>query len=199
MVIVENLQAFADRYDLNNILVAGVYGGKLANDGERVLLVGPLDEELHDFEFADTWYPVTDGTGPSLVVDVPASDPTTWGDVATWRPSDFPMGSPGINEAGGPVGGLQRAGDANQDGSTDISDVVALLRYLFGGAPATLPCGDGTATHAANRALLNVNGDGTLDLSDSVYLLAYLFQGGSAPASGVGCIRIEDCANACVR
>jgi len=199
VVLVENLEAFASRYDLAGILVAGVYDGKLANDGERLLLVGPLDEELHDFEFADTWHPATDGGGPSLVAAVPASDPTTWADAATWRPSELPLGSPGIDEAGGAGGGLQRAGDANQDGRTDVSDVVASLRRLFAGAPATLPCGDGSATHAANRALLDLNGDSVLDLSDTVYLLGYLFQAGAAPASGVGCIRIEGCPDACVR
>jgi hypothetical protein len=63
-------------------------------------------------------------------------------------------------------------GEANCDGTTDISDAVSILNYLFtGGTP---PC---------CQAAANVNGDGTFDISDPVTLLNYLFLGGALPAA----------------
>ena len=57
-------------------------------------------------------------------------------------------------------------GDANGDGTTDMSDAVAILRYLFV---------DGTAlTHPEWG---DVNGDGAIDMSDPVCLLGHLFIG----------------------
>jgi hypothetical protein len=63
-------------------------------------------------------------------------------------------------------------GDANGDGSVDISDVVYLIAYIFSGgsAPSPLLAGD-------------ANCDSTVDISDVVYLIAYIFSGGSAPCA----------------
>jgi hypothetical protein len=63
-------------------------------------------------------------------------------------------------------------GDANGDGSVDISDVVYLISYIFSGgsAPAPLLAGD-------------ANCDQTIDISDVVYLISYIFSGGTAPCT----------------
>jgi len=61
-------------------------------------------------------------------------------------------------------------GDANADGSVDISDPVAILFQLFSASPA-IPC-----LEAADA-----NDDGTLDISDPIYLLTFLFLDGPAP------------------
>jgi hypothetical protein len=45
------------------------------------------------------------------------------------------------------------------------------------------PCGDGTLSHAANVALLDLTGDGSVNLSDSIYAMNFLFSGGPKPAS----------------
>jgi hypothetical protein len=68
-------------------------------------------------------------------------------------------------------------GDANRDGSVDVSDPISALRHLFVGE--TAPC--------AKAA--EVNGDGRLDLSDPIYLLARLFLGGPALVGG----NVTDC------
>lgn len=60
-------------------------------------------------------------------------------------------------------------GDANRDSEVDLSDAVALLRYLFLG-DRTIPCPDAGDT----------NDDGVLNISDSVYLVNHLFKSGPA-------------------
>ncbi|HEX7402208.1 MAG TPA: dockerin type I repeat-containing protein [candidate division Zixibacteria bacterium] len=61
-------------------------------------------------------------------------------------------------------------GDANGDGTIDVSDVVFLINYLFrgGSAPDPMPRGD-------------ANCDQVVDISDVVFLINYLFRGGPAP------------------
>ncbi len=85
--------------------------------------------------------------------------------------------------------GAQLAGDCNQDGAVDLSDVICLLGFLFQNNPATLPC----ATVPANPNLMECNGDGVIDLSDAIYKLAYLFQGDDPPVQGVNCFSIPGC------
>ena len=64
-------------------------------------------------------------------------------------------------------------GDANADGSIDISDAVYLIAYIFSGGSAPDPLLTGDA-----------NCDSTVDISDVVYLIAYIFSGGLAPCAG---------------
>lgn len=72
-----------------------------------------------------------------------------------------------------PGGQTFRRGDANDDGIVDVSDVVALAKWLFGVGPS-IPCDDAG----------DVNDNGVLDaVMDPMTLLTYLFQGGAAPAA----------------
>jgi hypothetical protein len=87
-----------------------------------------------------------------------------------------------------PEGG-QLAGDCNQDGEFDLSDVICVLGHLFQGNPEELPC----STTVANLALMDCNGDGAIDLSDAVYKLGFLFSGGPPPERGTGCTVITNC------
>lgn len=61
-------------------------------------------------------------------------------------------------------------GDSNRDGSTDISDGIFILLWLFGGA-GHLPC----------PVAADVNKSGVIDISDAKYLLDSLFSGGPPP------------------
>ena len=86
----------------------------------------------------------------------------------------------------------QVAGDCNQDGSRDISDIICGVGLLFGGfnlldrTPPTPPC----LTPAGNVAVLDVNGDANVNISDIVYMASFLFMGGSPPAQGLGCFPV---------
>jgi prepilin-type N-terminal cleavage/methylation domain-containing protein len=71
-----------------------------------------------------------------------------------------------------------RRGDVNDDGAMDISDPIAVLGFLFLGAPDRLAC--------AKSA--DANDDGALDISDAVLFLNNLFLGGfSIPEPFTAC------------
>jgi hypothetical protein len=63
-----------------------------------------------------------------------------------------------------------RRGDANTDGTVDLSDAVFVLIWLFSGSH-TPQCLDSADT----------NFDEKHDLTDAVYVLGFLFQGGPEP------------------
>lgn len=60
-------------------------------------------------------------------------------------------------------------GDANRDGSINLSDAIAILDHLFRGIP--LSCEDAG----------DVDDSGSLNLTDAIGLLGYLFRSGEAP------------------
>ena len=61
-------------------------------------------------------------------------------------------------------------GDADGDEIINISDVVYLINYIFGGGPVPEPMSSGDADCS-----------GTVDVADVVFLIAYIFSGGPAP------------------
>ena len=61
---------------------------------------------------------------------------------------------------------VYRRGDANGNGSIDISDAVYVLNFLFNGGPAP-----------ACSPIANANGSGGVDISDGIAILSYLFGG----------------------
>jgi hypothetical protein len=61
-------------------------------------------------------------------------------------------------------------GDANDDSTIDISDVLTLLYYLFR-LQVSIPCEDAA----------DMDDSGQLDISDAIRMLDYLFRGGPAP------------------
>jgi len=62
-------------------------------------------------------------------------------------------------------------GDANNDGTITMSDVVYLINYEFSGGPAPVPkLGTGDA-----------DGSGNVTIGDAVYVINYLLGGGPAP------------------
>jgi len=94
VVLVKNKAAFQSRYP-NVTNIAGQYTGSLGNGGERINLEGSLSEPLFDFSYNDSWYPVTDGLGFSLVIRNENGNFNTWSNSTSWRSSTFLAGSPG--------------------------------------------------------------------------------------------------------
>ncbi len=197
VVLVANQAAFQTRYP--GVEVFGAYDGNLSNGGERIALADDQGNALVAFTYDDAspWPVSADGEGVSLVPIAPAgavdlNQPAAWG-VSAWL-----GGSPGEDDPrGSDTGGWQRQGDVNQDSRLDISDAVGMLRVLFGGAAASLPCEGSGVSDGGNRTLLDVNGDARVDVADVISLLAFLFQHGAPPKLGVRCVRIEGCPGVC--
>ncbi|TFH64357.1 MAG: hypothetical protein E4G91_06070 [Candidatus Zixiibacteriota bacterium] len=61
-------------------------------------------------------------------------------------------------------------GDADGGGSIDISDVVFLINYIFGGGLPPIPLARGDADCSKG-----------VDISDAAFLISYIFNGGNAP------------------
>jgi hypothetical protein len=101
LVLVKNKAAFLSRYPtVTN--VAGEFTGSLDNAGERVALEGALKEPILDFSFNDAWYPITDGSGFSLVIRNEGGAFNTWTNPASWRVSSALGGSPGRADPAAP-------------------------------------------------------------------------------------------------
>lgn len=75
-----------------------------------------------------------------------------------------------------PMGVLFIRGDANNDGSVNIGDAIAILDYLFSGGTATC------------ESAIDTNDDGSLNVADAIRVLGYLFSGsGDLPAPFPSC------------
>ncbi|MBN2506659.1 MAG: lamin tail domain-containing protein [Verrucomicrobia bacterium] len=101
VLVVKDQAAFASRYGAV-AGIAGTYAGNLRDAGEGVSLVGPVGEVVHDFEFADGWYPVTDGLGFSLVAADEGGARAEWDVKAGWRAGSVLHGTPGQPEPAPP-------------------------------------------------------------------------------------------------
>ena len=198
IVVVKNREAFASLYETDGILVAGEFTGQLSNGGENIRLEGRFQETVFDFEYGD-WYAPADGEGFSLVINDPFAPLDSWGNPDNWRSGTVEFGTPGYADDGGAPRGLRMPSDANEDGVLDISDAVRLLRQLYLGEPAELPCEGEVISEGGNLVLLDANGDSSVNLTDAVHLLSFMFQQGPGPALGAGCVRIEGCLSSCRR
>jgi hypothetical protein len=195
---VKDRAAFEERYGTTGIHVAGEYSGRLANDGDIITVEGPLLEPILAFSYSDTWLPLTDGLGYSLIITDPMGALASWGYPQSWSQGTVEGGSPGADDPGFPLqGGRQRPGDSNQDGTLDISDALSLLRRLFAGGSLQPPCEGSSLNGGGNLVLLDLNGDEQVNLTDPIYILTYLFQGGPPPVLGSRCVRIEGCPDKC--
>lgn len=69
------------------------------------------------------------------------------------------------------TGALYR-GDCDASGQVDISDVVALVNYIFANGRIIVP-----------KTVADSDCSAQVDISDAVYLINYIFGGGGAPCS----------------
>ncbi|MEW6157077.1 MAG: CotH kinase family protein, partial [Verrucomicrobiota bacterium] len=102
VLIVKNKAAFLSRYPgVTNI--AGEFSGSLANEGNHLVLVGGYHEPIADFAYNDSWEPLADGFGFSLVLADEATPGAQLGDRSRWRLSSQVGGSPGQSDAPRPA------------------------------------------------------------------------------------------------
>ena len=137
--------------------------------------------------------------GYSMVNVDPDAPVESLGEAASWRPSELPLGTPGVHPGGEPepAGGLQLGGDLDQDGGLSITDAVILLRFLFQADGIRLPCGVNGLEEEGNQILLDNDGSGSVNITDAVHMLSFLFQGGGPPALGTECVRMINCPDVC--
>jgi hypothetical protein len=162
---------------------------------------------------------VTDGSIVDYSVDVQVSvgdvldfaiDPDGAGNLATGGLDAISDGSDSTDFTASistkevfsePCGVQQLVGDCNQDGATNIADVLCAVSVLFPGfdllnrAPAPEPC----ATAEGTAAILDLSGDGSVDAGDIALLAESLF-GTGGPAlecalvpDDIGCEQNDGC------
>jgi hypothetical protein len=166
VVVVNNAAAFASRYDVAGLLIAGEFGGRLDNGGDEIVLAGRLGQVVQRFAFDDgapDWHPTTDGQGYSLVIVDPFAASETWNLGGSWRPSSTVGGSPGRDD---PPQLLP--GDINGDDRVDLVD-LAIAQMHFG-----------TLT-SATRSTGDLDGDAAVTRRD-LAILAFHF-GSTTPGA----------------
>ena len=94
VLVVRNRPAFLERYP-GVTGIAGEFAGALGNDGDRIRLLGPVQEVIQELAYDPGWAPLTDGVGFSLVPRDESAAPATASEASAWRPSARPGGSPG--------------------------------------------------------------------------------------------------------
>ncbi|HVR34581.1 MAG TPA: lamin tail domain-containing protein, partial [Methylomirabilota bacterium] len=132
IVLAKKPDAFHERYG-NAFTVLGPYDGQLDNAGERLTLLGPIQETVLDFSYADDWYPITDGHGFSLVLNAPDVTPDQLGDPWSWRRSTSRLGSPGSQDAPLPLVPPVRVNEALTHTDPPLVDSIELFN------PASFP------------------------------------------------------------
>ncbi len=139
ILVVKDISAFTARYGIG-FNIAGQYSGSLDNRGERIELIDAAGGTIHDFEYNNGWYDITDGLGFSLTVKDPTgTDPDDWGSKSSWRPSAGVDGSPGWDDT---------------DSVPTLGDVV--INELL--ANSSAGTGDWVELHNTTEAPINIGG-----------------------------------------
>jgi hypothetical protein len=94
VLLVRNQAMFTARYG-GGALIAGEFTGSLDSNGETLRLEDARGEKILEFAYNNSWYPITDGLGFSLVIVDELAHWSTWGYKISWRSSGELGGSPG--------------------------------------------------------------------------------------------------------
>jgi hypothetical protein len=173
VLVVKEPNAFAERYpSVPAEKILGSYIGQLDNAGESVKLEDDTNSTILEFSYDDDWYPITDGTGFSLVI-IDANDPNLdiWDDKAGWRPSAAVDGSPGQEDAA-PV---------QNPGAVVINEILA---HSHGGNP------DWIELHNTTSGPINIGGWFLSD--DNINLTKYEIEVGTSIPPGGYIVFYED-------
>ena len=113
LVLVRNKAAFDARYPglsgtiniANDVLGSNDYSGRLANEGEQLILLDANDIAIHNFTYDDDLpWPLADGSSFTLVLKSPALPIPDHGLATSWIGSNNPDGAPGSETEAGFVG-----------------------------------------------------------------------------------------------
>lgn len=116
------------------------------------------------------WQAITSGGGFSSSLNFGMLSAIGQPAVGVSSSTNFGLNSGFVQNFGGCCA---NAGDANNDGSTNIADVTFLIARIFAGGTAPPCCEQGDA-----------NGDGSVNIADVTFLIARIFAGGAAPVCG---------------
>lgn len=135
---------------------------EIASPSSRAFQLGPDSAEAIGWGVMAA--AATNASSPNFAVEGTAGQPV----VGVSSSPSFGMSQGYLSE---PVPSYL-CGDANGDGTVNITDAVYLINYIFGGGPAPEPLVAG-----------DVNCDETVNITDAVYLITYIFGGGPEPCA----------------
>jgi len=133
LVLVKNKAAFDARYPglsdtidiATDVLGNDFYSGRLSNQGEQIILLDANDLAIHNFTYDDDLpWPLTDGSGFTLVLKSPGIPIPDHGVASNWIGSNDTNGAPGSETEAGFLG------DPAADDDRDLHS--ALLEYGLG-------------------------------------------------------------------
>jgi len=131
IVVAANEAKFRTRYGSAPVLAAGVYSGKLSDNGENVTLKlpAPYDAAMLRFDYSPTWCPQASGGGHSIVIVSPTGPDYSWDQKQSWKASAAVNGSPGADEplpSSGTVIIAELMTHSDQDPPEGIGDWIEL-------------------------------------------------------------------------
>ena len=135
-LVVRNRQAFESLYG-NSLPIAGMFTGKLANEGDKIVLQLPAPSlaAIQIFTYQGWWYAQADGGGGSLEIQDALANRIRWDGRDAWRASGVNGGSPNGQFAVPNFATWLAAwqltdpvGDADHDGLTETAEYA--LGYL---------------------------------------------------------------------
>ena len=153
VLVVRNQPAFESIYG-DTLNIAGSFTGKLANEGDKIVLQlpDPWITAIQIFTYQGWWYAQADGGGGSLEIQNAQISRRAWDERDAWRASGINGGSPGgqfaVPDFATWLAAWQLSdpvGDVDYDGLTEVSEYA--LGYLPAeGAPGGgVPLGGLTA------------------------------------------------------
>ena len=135
-IVVRNRPAFESLYG-NSLPIAGSFTGKLANEGDKIVLQLPEPwlAAIQIFTYQGWWYAQADGGGGSLEIQDALANRIQWDERNAWRASGVNGGSPGGQFAVPDFATWLAAwqltdpvGDADHDGLSEVAEYA--LGYL---------------------------------------------------------------------
>ena len=138
MVVCKDQAAFQGVYG-TGVPLAGVYAGKLDNDGETIdlTLPEPWTANIQRFSYEGIWFPAADGGGKSLEIVDPLHPLAAWNQKQSWQTSAAVGGTPaGLNAVNDFPTWLSAHAVTGANADPDRDGLDNLVEYSLGLDPA---------------------------------------------------------------